>query len=64
MDLFRAGEQVVIRQGDRGGQWALVVQPQRAEVYKVQLPDGTLLYYSGQQLRRPHEGATAPERPQ
>jgi hypothetical protein len=46
---------VVIRQGDRGGQQALVVETQRAEVYKVQMPDGRVLYYSGQQLERPHE---------
>ena len=55
MNPFRTGEQVVIRQGDWGGQQALVVESQRAEVYKVQMPDGRVLYYSGQPLRRPHE---------
>ena len=31
------------------------MESQRAEVYKVQMPDGRVLYYSGQQLQRPHE---------
>ena len=47
MKPFSVGEQVVVRHGSRGGQQALVVEKQPADVYKVRFPDGALLYYSG-----------------
>jgi hypothetical protein len=53
MRPFSVGEQVVVRYGAREGQPAEVVETQPAEVYKVRLTDGALLYYSEAGLGRP-----------
>ena len=53
MSLFSVGEQVVVRYGARQGQAAEVVERQPAEVYKVRLTDGALLFYGEGGLSRP-----------
>jgi hypothetical protein len=56
---FRLGDQVRTRNGAPGEDAGVIVQCQPACVYRVQLADGTIRYYSGQQLVRlgaGHEG--------
>ena len=60
MAPFCVGEQVVVRQGERGGQGAEVVASQPAEVYEVKMRDGALLFYSGRQLKRLDHEVPAP----
>jgi hypothetical protein len=60
MAPFSVGEQVLVRQGDRGGQGAEVVASQPAEVYEVKMRDGSLLFYSGRQLKRVDQEVPAP----
>lgn len=61
MEPFAVGDQVVIRQGERGGQNAEVVAAQPAEVYQVRRPDGSLGFYSGRQLKGVNEAPALAE---
>jgi hypothetical protein len=60
MAPFSVGEQVLVRQGDRGGQGAEVVASQPAGVYEVKMWDGSLLFYGGRQLKRVGHEVPAP----
>ena len=62
MAPFSVGEQVLVRQGDRGGQGAEVVASQPAGVYEVKMRDGSLLFYSGRQLKRVDDEVLPPIR--
>jgi hypothetical protein len=62
MRPFCVGEQVVVRYGARQGQTAEVVERQPAEVYKVRLAGGALLYYSEAGLGRPAASCPHPPR--
>ncbi len=50
MEAFSVGEHVIIRHGGRRGEHGRVVERQAAEVYKVQLGDGTTLFFCRQSL--------------
>ena len=50
MTRFAVGEQVIIRYGRQRGQKATVIESQAANVYKVKVEDGSILFFSGKGL--------------
>ena len=56
MTHFSVGDQVVIRFGKQQGQKATIIKTPQADVYKVKVEDGYILYFSGKGLERRDEG--------
>ena len=50
MDRFSVGDQVVIRYGTQQRQKGTIVKHQMADVYRVKLEDGAVLFFSGKGL--------------
>jgi hypothetical protein len=52
MTRFAIGEQVIIRYGRQQGKKAAIIQCQPADVYKVKVEDGSVLFFSGKGLEK------------
>jgi hypothetical protein len=50
MIRFSEGQQVTIRYGKPQGKKAIIIQIQGADVYKVRVEDGSILYFSAKGL--------------
>ena len=55
MTLFSVGDQVIIRFGRHQGQKATILAKQPAQVYKVKLENGFVLFFSGTGLEKDQE---------
>jgi hypothetical protein len=56
MTRFSVGEQVIIRYGRQQRQKATIIESQPADVYKVKVEDGPVLFFSGKGLEREKKG--------
>jgi hypothetical protein len=52
MTQFSVGEQVIVRWGREQGQRARIIQGQPADVYKVKVENGSILFFSGKGLAK------------
>jgi hypothetical protein len=52
MTRFVEGEQVIIRFGRQQGQKARIIKSQLADVYRVKVADGSVLFFSGKGLEK------------
>ena len=52
MTRFSVGEQVIVRFGKEQGQRAKIIQSQPADVYKVKVENGSVLFFSGKGLAK------------
>jgi hypothetical protein len=52
MTRFSVGEQVIVRFGKEQGQKARIMQSQPADVYKVKVANGSVLFFSGKGLAK------------
>jgi hypothetical protein len=52
MERFSEGDEVVIRYGKQQGQKGVIVKNQAAEVYRVRLEDGSVLFFCGKGMER------------
>jgi hypothetical protein len=52
MTRFSVGEQVFVRFGREQGQRATIIQSQPADVYKVKVENGAVLFFSGKGLAK------------
>jgi len=52
MNHFAVGEHVVIRFGQQQGQKATIIKSQPADVYRVRIEDGSVLFFSGKGLEK------------
>jgi len=52
MSQFSIGEHVIIRYGRQQGQKATVISSQLANVFKVKVEDGSVLFFSGKGLEK------------
>ena len=52
MTQFSVGEQVIVRWGREQGQRARIIQSQPADVYKVKVENGSVLFFSGKGLAK------------
>lgn len=50
MTRFSVGERVIVLYGRQQGQKATIMASQPAEVYKVKVEDGAVLFFSGKGL--------------
>lgn len=55
MERFSVGDQVVIRYGKQQRQKGTVVKHQEADVYRVKLEDGSILFFCGKGLEMEKE---------
>lgn len=55
MDRFAVGNQVVIRYGKQQGQKGTILRNQEADVYRVKIEDGSILFFSGKGLEKEKE---------
>lgn len=55
MERFSVGDQVVIRYGTQQRQKGIIVKHQMADVYRVKLEDGSILFFSGKGLEMEKE---------
>jgi hypothetical protein len=56
MTRFSVGDRVVIRYGKYQGQEVRIIERQPADVYKVQVEDGYILFYSEEGFEKGKEG--------
>jgi hypothetical protein len=56
MTRFSVGDEVIIRFGKHQGQKASIIERQPANVYRVKVEDGYILFYSEQGLEKEKEG--------
>jgi hypothetical protein len=52
MELFFEGDEVVIRYGKQQGQKGVIVKNQAADVYRVRLEDGSVLFFCAKGMER------------
>jgi ribosomal protein L24 len=52
MDHFSEGDEVVIRYGKQQGQKGVIVKTQAADVYRVKLEDGSVLFFCAKGMER------------
>jgi hypothetical protein len=52
MTRFSVGEQAIVRFGREQGQKATIIQSQPADVYKVKVENGAVLFFSGKGLAK------------
>jgi ribosomal protein L24 len=52
MTRFAVGEQVLVRYGKHQGKKATIIKTQLAEIYKVKVEDGWVVFYSGKGLEK------------
>ena len=62
MPRFSVGEQVVVRFGRQQGQKATILKNQRADVYRVKIEDGSVLFFSGKGLEKQERPPTVTNR--
>jgi ribosomal protein L24 len=56
MTRFSVGDEVIIRFGKHQGQEASIIERQPADVYKVKVEDGYILFYSEEGLEKEKAG--------
>jgi hypothetical protein len=56
MTRFTVGDEVIIRFGKHRGQGASIIEKQPADVYKVKVEDGYILFYSEEGLEKEKAG--------
>ena len=56
MTRFSVGEQVFVRFGREQGQRAIIIQSKPADVYKVKVENGAVLFFSGKGPLKPKFG--------
>jgi hypothetical protein len=52
MERFSEGDTVIIRYGNQQGQGGVIVKNQDADVYRVRLDDGSVLFFCGKGMER------------
>jgi ribosomal protein L24 len=57
MTHFAKGDHLIIKWGKQQGKKATVIESQPADVYKLKVEDGWVVFYSGKGLQRDKEGA-------
>jgi hypothetical protein len=55
MDRFVVGNRVIIRYGTQSGQKGTIVNNQEADVFRVRLEDGSVLFFCGKGLEKAKE---------
>lgn len=61
MERFSEGDTVVIRYGKQQGQAGVILKSQAADVYRVKLDDGSVLFFCGKGMeRKPVKHAVTP----
>lgn len=60
MDRFVVGNQVTIRYGTQRGQKGTIVKNQEANVFRVRLEDGSVLFFCGKGLEMAKEQSQLP----